>query len=69
VLFRSRRRLACRLRIVGGIRDLVKVPCSHLGAGDPLLVDWTIGCVAVTDSEIEELYRVVPDGTLIEFRP
>lgn len=34
-----------------------------------LLVDWTIGCVAVTDSEIEELYRVVPDGTPIEFRP
>jgi murein L,D-transpeptidase YafK len=34
-----------------------------------LLTDWTIGCVAVTDSEIEELYRVVPDGTPIEFRP
>jgi murein L,D-transpeptidase YafK len=34
-----------------------------------LLVDWTIGCVAVTDSEIDELYRVVPNGTPIEFRP
>jgi hypothetical protein len=33
------------------------------------MVDWTIGCVAVTDSQIEELYRVVPDGTPIEFRP
>jgi len=34
-----------------------------------LLVDWTIGCVAVTDSEIEELYRIVPDGTPIEIKP
>jgi murein L,D-transpeptidase YafK len=33
------------------------------------LVDWTIGCVAVTDPEIEELYRIVPDGTPIEIRP
>jgi murein L,D-transpeptidase YafK len=33
------------------------------------LVDWTTGCVAVTDSEIEELYRIVPDGTRIEIRP
>ena len=32
-------------------------------------VDWTVGCMAVTDSEIEELYRVVPDGTPIEIRP
>jgi murein L,D-transpeptidase YafK len=34
-----------------------------------LLVDWTVGCVAVTDPEIEELYRIVPDGTPIELRP
>jgi murein L,D-transpeptidase YafK len=34
-----------------------------------LLVDWTVGCVAVTDPEIEELYRIVPDGTRIEIRP
>jgi murein L,D-transpeptidase YafK len=33
------------------------------------LVDWTTGCIAVTDAEIEELYRVVPDGTRIEIRP
>lgn len=32
-------------------------------------VDWTIGCIAVTDPEIEELYRIVPDGTPIEIRP
>jgi murein L,D-transpeptidase YafK len=33
------------------------------------LVDWTVGCIAVTDQEIEELYRIVPDGTRIEIRP
>jgi murein L,D-transpeptidase YafK len=33
------------------------------------LTDWTVGCVAVTDPEIEELYRIVPDGTPIDLRP
>ncbi len=31
--------------------------------------DWTAGCIAVADFEIEEIYRVVPDGTSIEIRP
>ena len=31
--------------------------------------DWTAGCIAVTDKEIDELYRVTPDGTTIEIRP
>lgn len=34
-----------------------------------LLVDWTDGCIAVTDSEIEEIWRAVPNGTTIEIRP
>jgi murein L,D-transpeptidase YafK len=34
-----------------------------------LLFDWTVGCIAVTDPEIEELYWAVPDGTPIEIRP
>jgi murein L,D-transpeptidase YafK len=28
-------------------------------------VDWTAGCIAVTNSEIDEIWRVVPDGTPI----
>lgn len=32
-------------------------------------VDWTRGCVAVTDSEIEEIWRLVPDGTEIQILP
>ena len=31
--------------------------------------DWTNGCIAVTNQEIEEIYRFVPDGTIIEIRP
>ena len=33
------------------------------------LRDWTAGCIAVTDSEIEEIYNSVSDGTPIEIRP
>jgi len=31
--------------------------------------DWTNGCIAVTNEEIEELWHAVPVGTLIEIRP
>jgi L,D-peptidoglycan transpeptidase YkuD (ErfK/YbiS/YcfS/YnhG family) len=31
--------------------------------------DWTEGCIAVTDAQIEEIWRAVPDGTPIEIRP
>jgi murein L,D-transpeptidase YafK len=31
--------------------------------------DWTAGCVAVADFEIEEIYRAVPDGTPVELLP
>ncbi|WP_086616945.1 L,D-transpeptidase family protein [Erythrobacter tepidarius] len=31
--------------------------------------DWTDGCIALANDEIEELWRIVPDGTVIEIRP
>jgi murein L,D-transpeptidase YafK len=31
--------------------------------------DWSAGCVAVADFEIEEIYRAVADGTPVEIRP
>ena len=31
--------------------------------------DWTDGCIAVTDEEIEEIWKAVGDGTAIEIRP
>ena len=33
------------------------------------LMDWTLGCVAVTNQEMAELWRAVPNGTPIELRP
>lgn len=32
-------------------------------------IDWTQGCIAVTDEEIEEIEKVVPNGTAVEIRP
>jgi murein L,D-transpeptidase YafK len=31
--------------------------------------DWTKGCIAVTDEEIEEIAALVPNGTAVEIRP
>jgi murein L,D-transpeptidase YafK len=31
--------------------------------------DWTEGCIAVTNDEIEEIWNLVPDGTVVEIVP
>lgn len=43
---------------------------NGLGWIGPLynLRDWTDGCIAVTNSDIEEIWRAVPNGTPIEIR-
>jgi murein L,D-transpeptidase YafK len=41
---------------------------SALGSAHRLR-DWTAGCIAVTDSEIDEIWESVADGTPIEIRP
>lgn len=33
------------------------------------MMDWTDGCIAVTDEEMDEIWRAVPDGTAVEIRP
>jgi murein L,D-transpeptidase YafK len=33
------------------------------------LYDWTLGCVAVTDEEIDEIYKLVAVGIPVEIRP
>jgi murein L,D-transpeptidase YafK len=32
-------------------------------------VDWTLGCIAVTNQEIEEIWNLVPNGTPIVIHP
>lgn len=34
-----------------------------------VLHDWTLGCIAVTNEEIEEIWTFVPNGTVVEIRP
>jgi murein L,D-transpeptidase YafK len=41
---------------------------AKLGAGHAAY-DWTNGCIAVTDAEIEEIWRAVPNGAPIEIKP
>ena len=50
--------------MIHGIKNgLAWVGASHAE------VDWTKGCIAVTDEEMEELYGLVPNGTIVEIRP
>jgi murein L,D-transpeptidase YafK len=41
---------------------------GYIGAAHRMR-DWTLGCIAVTDEEIEEIWKLVPDGTLVEIVP
>lgn len=41
---------------------------SYIGSAHRLY-DWTLGCVAVTDAEIDEIWELVPLGTPVEIRP
>lgn len=33
------------------------------------VLNWTDGCIAVTNEEIEEIWRLVPDGTEVQIKP
>jgi len=41
---------------------------GHIGKAHRL-TDWTEGCIAVTNEEIEEIWRMVTDGTKVEINP
>ena len=32
-------------------------------------VDWTNGCTVLADEEVEEIYKFVPNGTIVEIKP
>jgi len=34
-----------------------------------IIDDWTEGCIAVTNEEMDEIWKLVPDGTPIEILP
>jgi murein L,D-transpeptidase YafK len=61
------RRLGCRpggaIMIHGITNGYGWLGASHRN------VDWTIGRIAVTDREIEEIWAAVPNGTTVEIKP
>ena len=54
----------------GGDIMIHGLPKEFSEAGkDHLQNDWTNGCVALSNQEIEELWRAVPDGTPVQIKP
>jgi len=41
---------------------------GHIGKAHTQ-TDWTWGCIAVTDEEIEEIWKLVPNGTPVRIEP
>ena len=66
----DRRRAARRGVNPGGDIMIHGLPNGQgwLGSGHRR-IDWTLGCVAVTDEEIDEIWNLVPLGTPVEIRP
>jgi murein L,D-transpeptidase YafK len=65
------RKLAARLGVApGGAIMIHGLPngVGWLGSAHRLY-DWTLGCIAVTDAEIDEIWNLVPVGTPVEIRP
>jgi murein L,D-transpeptidase YafK len=66
----DRARSAAAHRPPGGDVEIHGLPSlfSRLG-GLHRALDWTDGCIAVTDSEIEEISRLTPVGTPVDINP
>ena len=65
-------RTAARLKGIspGGDVFLHGLPNGYGAIGSThRLRDWTDGCIAVTNQEIDEIWKAVPDGTQIEIKP
>lgn len=52
----------------GGELFIHGLPNDYNGPNEQL-GDWTEGCIAVTNAEIDEIWRMVADGTPIEIKP
>ena len=61
-----------RLRGVspGGNIEIHGLPkWMHYVGSAHALMNWTDGCIGVTNQEIEEIWNLVPDGALVEIKP
>ena len=54
----------------GGDIMIHGLPAAYAGLGSAHAdYDWTEGCIAVTDQEIEEIWRAVPQGAPVQIKP
>ncbi len=65
------RQRAAALGVAPGGDVMIHGMRNGLGWLGPLhrLKDWTRGCIAVTDAEVDEIAQAAPDGTVVEIRP
>jgi len=42
---------------------------SPIGDWLPMLIDWTQGCIALSNEDMEEVWELTPDGTPIYILP
>lgn len=53
----------------GGMIMIHGLPTGLIKASSKYEVDWTDGCIAVSNAAIEEIWQLVDEGTLIEIMP
>lgn len=54
----------------GGSIRIHGVPPGYGPSGpDERMIDWTDGCIAVTNADMDEIWARVPNGTIVEIRP
>jgi murein L,D-transpeptidase YafK len=64
-----------RRAAASGVRPGRDIAIHGLPVGDLTLSpaayydDWTDGCIAVSDPDIEEIWSLVPDGATVDIRP
>ena len=64
---RAAKRLGCK---PGGDIMIHGLPTGYTWLGqDHSRVDWTQGCIAVTNAEIEEIWKLVRNGTSLLIKP
>jgi murein L,D-transpeptidase YafK len=65
------RQRAARLGVAPGGAIMIHGLPNGMGAigAAHRLYDWTLGCIAVTDEEMDEIWEMVPIGTPVEIRP
>lgn len=65
------RERAAKMGVAPGGAIMIHGLPNGMGAIGPAhrLYDWTLGCIAVTDAEIDEIWSMAPVGTPVEIRP